>query len=234
MKITDVLIINQQQFIAFARKQKYINDIKSLQHELRIKKGQLVYVMEYLQMNPCKFVKQGDVLLYCDKRRNEDTNGEKPNFKDNSRAIEQLRKDKAPLRWLEVTKNGELYFMYCKNLETNYVNEIVTKHSLKKESFSKDVVLQTLKRANYKCQICGISANQVKLECDHWHPKEKCGESKLHNAVCLCCNCNPKKNASEPVEWFCKHFLNNFHLLARECGGWDADKKIIQDFLQEL
>lgn len=57
-------------------------------------KGQLKYVFEYLIMpsNLDKFVKQGDVLLYCDQRRYEDTNGLKHNFKDNSRQVEKMRK----------------------------------------------------------------------------------------------------------------------------------------------
>ena len=63
--------------------------------QLRIKNGQLNYVFEYLMMseNLGKFVEQGKVLKYCDERRNEDTNGVKPNFKDNSRQVEKLRKD---------------------------------------------------------------------------------------------------------------------------------------------
>ena len=34
-------------------------------------RGQLYYVFEFLMKpeNLCKFVKQGDILLYCDKRR---------------------------------------------------------------------------------------------------------------------------------------------------------------------
>jgi hypothetical protein len=234
MKLIAILLEHKHQFLTLARKRKYVEDIEKLQIELKIKKGQLVYVMEYLKNHPCKFVKQGDVLHYCDKRRCEDTNGNKPNFKDNSRAIEILRKDKTPLRWLEVSKNGELYFMYCKSLETNYVHEIVEMHARRKENFSKDVVSKALSNAGYKCQMCGISANQVKLQCDHWLPREQCGHSTVNNAVCLCSNCNPKKNACLPAEWFCKHFLTNFNKISLSCGDWCESKKLIEEYLRLL
>lgn len=221
-------------FIKLARECKYINDIECLQKELKIKKGQLLYVLEYLKKHPCKFVKQGDLLLYCDKRRYEDTKGEKPNFKDNSRAVETLRKDRTPLRWLEVTKNNELYFMYCKELEKDYIEEVVRQHATKKQYFSKEVVKNTFQQANFKCEMCGISATKVKLECDHWVPRKTFGESSVTNAVCLCSNCNPKKNSCSPSEWFCKHFVYNFHKLSLKSSEWEQNKIFIINYINNL
>ena len=82
--------------------------------------------------------------------------------------------------------------------------------------------------------MCNVSGSLVKLECDHWYPKEKFGESTVINAVCLCCNCNPKKNNMPPEEWLCKHFIDNFHTISSKLGMWDLQKKYIIDYVTKL
>ena len=44
---------------------------------------------------PFKFVNQGNLLAYCDERRNIVTDGKHKGYRDNSRGIES-RKDKYP------------------------------------------------------------------------------------------------------------------------------------------
>lgn len=234
MNIIRVFQRNRYNFLLFARKQKYIQSIEDLQAELNVKKGQLLYVFEYLKLHPCKFVKQGDVLLYCDKRRNQDTKGKKPNFKDNSRAVEILRKDKTPMRWIEVIKDGELYFMYNRDRETLFVKSEVERLAHRKAGFTKDVVETTFKNANFKCQMCKADGNKVKLECDHWNPREKCGESNHNNAVCLCTNCNPRKNAKSAEEWMGKHFILNFYAISKQFGSWDEHKLYLLEYIKNL
>jgi hypothetical protein len=234
MKIIDFFKRNKLSFLFYTRKKQYIQHIEELKNELKMKKGQLIYVCEYLQNNPCKFVKQGDVLAYCDYRRNQDTNGEKPNYRDNSRAIEILRKNRIPLRWIEVVHKGELYFMYCKNLEVTYIESEIQRHNKKREYFPKSLIKSTLEKAKYKCEMCHISANNIKLECDHWVPKEKYGNSDKTNAICLCCTCNPKKNKNLPEEWFCKHFIINFYKISKRFNLWQQHKTTIIKFINSL
>lgn len=53
-----------------------------------------------------------------------------------------------------------------------------------------------LKRDNYRCQLCGATAQDgVKLEVDHKHPKSRGGPATMENLWTLCYPCNHGKSA---------------------------------------
>ena len=86
---------------------------------------QKYFAIDYMLTQPFGFVNQGELLHYCDKRRNETTNGKHKCYRDNSRGIESLRKDKFPLRWIETTINGNLYFKYVPEKKLWNTEEII-------------------------------------------------------------------------------------------------------------
>ncbi len=176
------------------QKEKYVKDINDLRQRLNIRKGQLKYALDYLAEHPCEFVKQADVLVYCDKQREIDTKGKETNYSDNSRALEILRKDRAPLEWEQKKIGKHLYFRYAPELKLVVDAQVLEEHKHKKDSFSKAVIENALKKANYKCQITGISADKSDIAVDHWNPKEKGGKSDSSNCIILNKILNEKKN----------------------------------------
>lgn len=205
------------------------------ERRLGVRNGQKKYAFEFMKMNAGRFVKQGDLLEYCDKRRCEDTSGAKRTFKDNSRAIEALRKDKLPLEWAEVYRSGELWFKYAPTMKSVYTEEAMKKHIHKADSFTRSVVESQMEKAGYKCEITGIPVSYVGANADHFIPKEKGGQSVAENCVILGEHLNTSKNSRMPVEWFCDTMVRNFlGVCARSGMDIDEVKKEIAERLKVL
>jgi hypothetical protein len=200
------------------------------------KKGQLCYVFEFLMKpeNLYKFVKQGDILLYCDKRRSQDTNGKQNNFKDNSRQVEKMRKDIYPLEWIEVSKGGELWFKYMPQNKKYICKDLYEQHKNKSDNFKKNIIEEKLCETNYTCEITGLSVSEGKLAADHFIPKEKGGKSEKYNCIILNKILNEKKNKKMPIEWFCETILTNFMNICKNVGILQECKEKIIKFVQEF
>jgi len=52
---------------------------------------------------------------------------------------------------------------------------------------------EVLKRAKFRCELCGISADEKNLEVDHIVPKNTGGEDSISNYQALCYSCNAMK-----------------------------------------
>lgn len=215
----------------FARKE--ITRVKLEKIRKKHKKGQLSYTFDYLlePKNICRFVKQSDLLKYCDERRNTETNGEKPNFADNSRQIEKMRKDLYPLQWLEVIKNGDLYFMFYPELKNVVSTEIYEHHKHKSDGFTKAIIKKKMEETNYKCEITGLANDNGALAADHFIPKEKGGTSDETNCIILNKILNEKKNKNNPIEWFCNTLLSNFMNICKKVGIIEECKIKLLEFI---
>lgn len=212
----------------------HYNQLCQAEARLHIKKGQLKYAFEYMKQNAGKFVKQGDLLMYCDKRRSEDTNGAQNNFKDNSRAIESLRKDKLPLEWIEVKKGKELWFKYCPDAKERYTEDVIEKHMYKKDSFTNDQIRSRIELAGHRCEITGIPVDLCKTDADHFIPREKGGLSILENCVILSSHLNTSKNSKMPVDWFSESILRNFLHICNRVGIVEEAKSSLISFIQKF
>lgn len=60
---------------------------------------------------------------------------------------------------------------------------------------------EVLKRANFRCELCGISADEKALEVDHITPKNKFGEDSIHNYQALCYTCNSQKRDLDDTDF---------------------------------
>lgn len=194
-----------------------IKKILELKNKKRFR-GQKAYAIEYFLQKPTKMIKQGDLLYYCDNRRKEDTNGKKVNFKDNSRGIEQLRKDILPYCWKERKVNGELYFIYLPELKELVTEEIINNSKHKNDGFSKKQIIDALEASKNTCELTGLDVEQGNLAADHWIPKEGGGKSIATNCVILNKVLNEKKNKKPPVDYFCSSLLNNFLTISQKTG----------------
>ena len=215
-------------------KEHRINALNELEEKHKFR-GQRKYAIEFMLKQPTKMVKQGDLLLYCDKRRYEDTNGKKPNFKDNSRGIESLRKDITPNCWIERVINGELHFIYLPEFQELVTAEVIQNTKHKNKGFSKEIIVSKLEECHYKCELTGLPKSEGHLAGDHWNPKENGGESKIENCVIINKILNEKKNKHEPSHWFCKSLITNFlNICIRTGMDIGSVKQQLIKFIQEF
>ena len=59
---------------------------------------------------------------------------------------------------------------------------------------------EVLKRAGFRCELCGISAEERALEVDHILPRRHGGSDDLSNLQALCYKCNANKGARDDSE----------------------------------
>jgi diadenosine tetraphosphate (Ap4A) HIT family hydrolase/5-methylcytosine-specific restriction endonuclease McrA len=60
---------------------------------------------------------------------------------------------------------------------------------------------EVLKRAGFRCELCGTSANERAIEVDHILPRKHGGEDDLTNLQALCFKCNANKGARDDVDF---------------------------------
>lgn len=60
---------------------------------------------------------------------------------------------------------------------------------------------EVLKRASFRCELCGISAEEKSLEVDHIHPKSLGGKDDLSNYQALCYSCNAAKRNTDSTDF---------------------------------
>jgi diadenosine tetraphosphate (Ap4A) HIT family hydrolase len=58
-----------------------------------------------------------------------------------------------------------------------------------------------LKRAGFRCELCGTSADERAIEVDHIIPRKHGGEDDLTNLQALCFKCNANKGARDDVDF---------------------------------
>ena len=59
----------------------------------------------------------------------------------------------------------------------------------------------TLKRARFRCELCGISADERALDVDHILPKAMGGSDEPDNLQALCWKCNTNKGAGDDADF---------------------------------
>ncbi len=60
---------------------------------------------------------------------------------------------------------------------------------------------EVLKRAGFRCELCGISAAERAIEVDHIIPRKHGGEDDLTNLQALCFKCNANKGARDDEDF---------------------------------
>src|SRR5262245_28100308 len=60
---------------------------------------------------------------------------------------------------------------------------------------------EVLKRAGFRCELCGTSADERAIEADHIVPRKHRGENDLTNLQALCFICNANKGARDDVDF---------------------------------
>ena len=60
---------------------------------------------------------------------------------------------------------------------------------------------EVLKRAGFRCELCGISADERAIEVDHILPRKHGGEDDVTNLQALCYKCNANKGARDDEDF---------------------------------
>jgi ATP adenylyltransferase len=66
---------------------------------------------------------------------------------------------------------------------------------------SGSVRFEVLKRAAFRCELCGISADEKNIEVDHIHPKSLGGQDEMSNFQALCYSCNAAKRNTDRTDF---------------------------------
>ena len=66
---------------------------------------------------------------------------------------------------------------------------------------SGSVRYEVLSRAKFRCELCGIPADEKNLEVDHIHPKSLGGKDDLANYQALCYSCNAAKRNTDSTDF---------------------------------
>lgn len=60
---------------------------------------------------------------------------------------------------------------------------------------------EILKRAKFRCELCGVSADEKALEVDHILPRNRGGSDEDHNLQALCYSCNATKRDRDDTDF---------------------------------
>jgi diadenosine tetraphosphate (Ap4A) HIT family hydrolase/5-methylcytosine-specific restriction endonuclease McrA len=60
---------------------------------------------------------------------------------------------------------------------------------------------EVLKRASFRCELCGISAEDKAIEVDHIEPKNHGGTDEIENLQALCYSCNASKRDRDNTDF---------------------------------
>lgn len=74
---------------------------------------------------------------------------------------------------------------------------------------------EVLKRANFRCELCGISADEKALEVDHITPKNRFGEDSINNYQALCYTCNAQKRDLDDTDF--REIKHDYDLRDPDC-----------------
>ena len=87
-----------------------------------------------------------------------------------------------------------------KDFESKRGDSVWEHRSRNRRLVSGTVRYSVLKRANYRCELCGIKADDKALEVDHIVPKSLGGADDITNYQALCYSCNASKGNRDSTD----------------------------------
>jgi len=86
---------------------------------------------------------------------------------------------------------------------------------------------QVLKRADGRCELCGISKEEKALEVDHIVPKNNGGEDSIDNYQALCFSCNANKRDTDDTDF--RNLNVKYQARQSDCIFCNMSRKIIAE-----
>lgn len=106
--------------------------------------------------------------------------------------------------------------------------DAIWKHrKISRDAIPGTIRYEVLKRAHFKCELCGVSADAMGLEVDHINPVSKGGKDDLNNYQALCYKCNASKGNRDNTDLRNRSKIYNHR--DANCIFCNIDKKRIFD-----
>ena len=86
---------------------------------------------------------------------------------------------------------------------------------------------EVLKRARFRCELDGVSAEEKALEVDHIVPRNKGGSDDLSNLQALCYSCNASKRDRDDTDF--RGIAESYNHRAQGCCFCDIESRVIAD-----
>ena len=113
----------------------------------------------------------------------------------------------------------------CQGKITDYITRRgrrIWEHRVKSEGYiSGTSRYEVLKRAKFRCELCGISADEKALEVDHIVPRNHGGTDDLPNLQALCYSCNAMKRDRDDADF--RGIAATYQLRQESCQFCDLD-----------
>ena len=123
----------------------------------------------------------------------------------------------------------------CQQRLTDYINQrgdgIWGHRSISDGYVPGSVRYEVLKRAKYRCELCGAHEEQAALHVDHIMPRAKGGGNELSNFQALCVTCNTNKRDRDDTDF--RGVLETYNDRATDClfCGMDNSRIIAENEL---
>lgn len=124
----------------------------------------------------------------------------------NSRGITHRENDQYSIIGFGELSSSEIseLISHCENKIAEYLDngKDPWSHRRKSSGYIKGTVrYRILSRAKFRCELCGISADQKALEVDHIVPRNKGGADDESNLQSLCYSCNAMKRDTDDTDF---------------------------------
>ena len=104
----------------------------------------------------------------------------------------------------------------------------IWEHRKKSKGYiSGSIRYEVFKKARYRCELCGVSANQKALEVDHIVPRNNGGQDDISNFQALCYSCNAMKRDRDDTDF--RGIAESYNHREDDCLFCSMDSKRILD-----
>jgi diadenosine tetraphosphate (Ap4A) HIT family hydrolase len=144
-----------------------------------------------------------------------------------------------------ITKDKDIYHLIdFDNLSSEEVQELIALCDLKisdyiskrgskiwehrrrnRKAVPGSIRYQVLKRADGRCELCGISKEEKALEVDHIIPKSAGGEDSIDNYQALCFTCNANKRDTDNTDF--RNLNTKYNHRISDCIFCNIEREII-------
>lgn len=124
----------------------------------------------------------------------------------------------------------DLLIGQCEKKLKEYIekrNDTLRSHSMQSSgNISGSLKYEILKKAKFRCELCGVSADVRALEIDHIVPRKKYGTDDIYNLQALCYSCNALKKDKDAADF--REFRYLYSYKVENCFFCSINESLIE------